>query len=404
MQKICLASLGLFTIFFTGCAIGPRVTEPMRAVWVTRWDYKEADDITRIMDNCADAGFNTVLFQVRGNGTVFYDSPHEPWAEEFDFKSPGYDPLQKACHEARRRGLDLHAWVNVMPAWRGPKEPAAKNQLYHTHPEWFWYDKDGNRQPLNHTVGNKQRGWYVSLNPCLPEVRDYLAELFADIAARYEIQGLHMDYIRFPREPVVSGEVIPDYPRDERTLALYKADTDFAPDDDENAWTEWRIEQVNKLVKEIHGKLRRARPAAVLTAAVGSEPDRATKSYFQDARTWMDRGIIDAVVLMNYTSDPTVFEQRIDPWLAHESTVPIVPGFWFGSQPGKTQEQAAEIVRRQMEIANEKTGNFCAFAYSSMFESPNPEPGQQGDGKRSVQRVRREVLIPYMTQLAEANR
>lgn len=404
MRNVYLSGLCFFVIVLSGCAIGPRVSEPMRAIWVTRWDFKEPEDITRIMDDCANAGFNAVLFQVRGNGTVFYDSPYEPWAEEFDFRDPGFDPLQVACREAHDRGLDLHAWVNVMPAWRGPEEPADETQLYHTHPDWFWYDKDGNRQPLNHKVGDKARGWYVSINPCLPEVRSYLAELFGDIAARYEIDGLHMDYIRFPREPVVTGEVIPDYPRDARTLALYKADTNRAPDDDVDAWAVWRTEKVTQLVSEIQTNLRRARPSAVLTAAVGSDPDRATKNYFQDARTWMDRGVIDAVVLMNYTDDPEVFEQRIGPWLAHNSTVPVVPGFWFGSHPNKTPEQAASAVRRQMEIAYEKTGNFCAFAYSSMFDSSKAEPGKQGDRTHSLQSARREILIPLMTELAATKR
>ncbi|MCA9254761.1 MAG: family 10 glycosylhydrolase, partial [Phycisphaerales bacterium] len=134
MRYVCLSGLAAILPFFCGCSTGARVHQPMRAIWVTRWDYRQAEDIPRIMDNCANAGFNTVLFQVRGNGTAFYDSPYEPWAEEFDFKNPGYDPLRDACREAHDRGLELHAWVNVMPAWRGPAEPAAKDQLYHAHP------------------------------------------------------------------------------------------------------------------------------------------------------------------------------------------------------------------------------------------------------------------------------
>lgn len=402
MRYIGRSCLGFLLVVFAGCSAGPRISQPIRAIWVTRWDYKKADDIPRIMENCAKAGFNTVLFQVRGNGTAFYKSHKEPWAEEFDFKDPGYDPLERACNEAHDRGLQLHAWVNVMPAWRGPKAPRDKSQLYYAHPDWFWYDKDGNRQPLNHKVGTKERGWYVSLNPCLPEVRSYLAELFGDIATRYEIDGLHMDYIRFPREPVVPGEQVPDYPRDDRTLALFESETHHAPDDDAAAWDAWRTEQVNRLVEEIQTAVHRARPSAALTAAVGSDPDRATSHYFQDARTWMDRGIIDAVFLMNYTDDPQVFAKRIEPWTSQDSQIPIVPGFWFGGRAAEPTTQAAELVRREIEIATDKTGNFCAFAYSSMFDSPDTEPGRRDSGKQSVQQIRRDVLVPYITQLAES--
>ena len=394
--------LALLPLVLTGCSIGQRINEPMRAVWVTRWDYKQAEDIPNIMQNCANAGFNTVLFQVRGNGTAFYDSPHEPWAEEFNFENPGYDPLQIACSAAKDRDLELHAWVNVMPGWRGTTEPANKNQLYHTHPEWFWYDKDGVRQPLIHKVGDTQRGWYVSLNPCLPEVRTYLTELCSDIATRYDIDGLHLDYIRFPREPVVPGEIVPDYPRDKQTLARYQTDTNLRPDDDTEAWDAWRTEQVNLLVSQIQQALRQARPNAALTAAVGSDPDRATANYFQDGRTWMNRKIIDAVILMNYTDDPEVFEKRIEPWLAEGLNTPVVPGFWFGRHQGKSPQEAVEAVRRQIEIANNKTGNFAAFAYSSLFASPNVELEPQADGKQTAQGIRRKVLIPYIKQPAPA--
>ena len=73
--------------------------QAIKAVWVTRWDYKSASDITAIMDTCRGAGFNTVLFQVRGNGTAFYRSTLEPWADELGGRDPGFDPLAVACQQ-----------------------------------------------------------------------------------------------------------------------------------------------------------------------------------------------------------------------------------------------------------------------------------------------------------------
>jgi uncharacterized lipoprotein YddW (UPF0748 family) len=73
--------------------------------------------------NAARGGFDTVLFQVRGNGTVFYRSSLEPWAEEFDHQDPGFDPLAIACQEAKRLGVSIHAWINAVPGWRGDQPP-----------------------------------------------------------------------------------------------------------------------------------------------------------------------------------------------------------------------------------------------------------------------------------------
>lgn len=80
--------------------------------------------------------------------------------------------------------------------------------MYCSHPEWSWYDRYGNRQPLN-------SGFYVSINPCLPQARKHLVEVCREIVSQYEIDGLHLDYIRFPNEkPVINGE---EYPRDKVT-------------------------------------------------------------------------------------------------------------------------------------------------------------------------------------------
>jgi uncharacterized lipoprotein YddW (UPF0748 family) len=385
----------------TGCQTGPRVVEPMRAIWVTRFDYKTADDVTRIVENCADAGFNAIMFQVRGNGTVFYPSEIEPWAEQFDYQDPGYDPLAVALEQARGRGVELHAWVNVMPAWRGPNEPGIETQLYFTHPEWFWYDKDGNRQPLLHQVGDQRRGWYASVNPCLPEVREYLVSVFQELVANYDVDGLHMDYIRFPNERVVPGETIPDYPRDERTVALFREETDLVPAEDPNAWSQWRTDQVTRLVADIHAMLRETRPRAVLSAAVGSVRQNALH-HFQDGRRWMDDGLLDVTLLMNYTDSPDEFAARIDPWLAGAPDVPVVPGLWFGRHRGKPIEQATQAVKEQIEIARAKTGNFCIFAYSSLFDSVDEELTGQSERQRNARQVRREILLPYLVELAAA--
>lgn len=377
----------LLPLIATGCATPAAVRQPMRAIWVTRGDYRSADDVKTIVANCADAGFNTILFQVRGNGTAFYRSSYEPWAVELGGRDPGWDPLALAISEAHARDIDLHAWVNVMPAWRGTKPPDDPNQLYNARPEWFWYDQHGNRQKLS--------SFYVSLNPCLPEVREYLVKVFAEIAADYDIDGLHLDYIRFPNEPPATpaGSGL-DYPRDKRTLLLYHEATRKTPDEDREAWNTWRTEQVSQLVADIHAMLRKVRPSAVLTAAAGSVRKNAL-THFQDAQAWMERGIVDAVILMNYTDSPDEFAKRNEPWLEVAGDVPVIPGLWFGRHQGKSPEEAAAAVKQQIRHAVEQTGDFCIFSYASLFDTR--EDARAGE----MRRVRRESLLPYLKELAE---
>jgi uncharacterized lipoprotein YddW (UPF0748 family) len=394
LNRGVLGLLAGCSALLVGCHGAPKMIEPMRAVWVTRMDYKTPDDIRTIMDNCKSAGFNAVLFQVRGNGTVSYPSKIEPWAEQFDFKNPGYDPLATAITEARARHMQLHAWVNVMPGWRGPNEPSDPKQLYLTHPEWFWYDAEGKRQPLNHVVGDKHRGWYASVNPCLPEVRDYLVGVFRELVSNYDVDGLHLDYIRFPNESVVPGEKIPDYPRDARTLALYKKATGKTPDDDPAAWNKWREDQVTTLVGQIHKMIRKKKPHAVLTSSVGCVRENGLK-HFQDAQTWLEKGYVDGVFLMDYTPDVTKFNERIDPWLQIETHSRVIPGMMVR----RKKDPTADVQRSNalVDAARDRTGDFCVFAYSSIFGPP------ARDAARAKNDAVRQGITAHLAELAKSD-
>lgn len=399
-----LTALGLVTV---GCQQAQRKAPagPLRAVWVTRYDYKTPTDVARIMDNCRSAGFNTVLFQVRGNGTVSYPSRIEPWSQRYDFRDPGYDPLAVAVHEAHRRGLALHAWVNVMPAWSGDGPPPIRNQLYHTRPHWFWYDATGKRQPITHRVGDRTRNWYVSLNPCLPEVRQYLVAVMREIVANYPVDGLHLDYIRFPNEAVLPGEQVPDYPRDRRTLARFHRVAGATPEAHPAAWNRWRTAQVTQLVAEIQGMVRDVRPEAVLSAAVKTDP-RGGLPHFQDAPSWARDGLVDALYLMNYTPGVEEFAARNAQWtlLPKAKGVTIVPGLTIGDDPTRTPEASAESARRQIQSAARAHGHFCLFAYSLLFDAAQPPSVRTATQRDPVRAARRQVIIPYIHWLAELAR
>ena len=193
-----------------------------------------------MIERCSRAGFNTVLFQVHLTRTAFYRSRHEPWTEEYPGGDPGFDPLETAVQEAHARGMALHAWVNVMPGWRGSEPPRDRRQLYNAHRDWFLRDQSGRLQPLGE--------FYVSVNPCLPEVRRYLVSVFEEIVTRYAVDGLHLDYIRFPLDKAPRGS---DYPHDAHTLQFYRQATGKRPQDSRSRWTLWRQQQVTQLVREI---------------------------------------------------------------------------------------------------------------------------------------------------------
>jgi uncharacterized lipoprotein YddW (UPF0748 family) len=356
---------------------------PQRAIWVTRFDYRTPDDVRRIFENCASAGFDTVLFQVRGNATAFYRSRLEPWAEQFGFKDPGFDPLALAVEEARRRGLRLHAWVNVMPVWWGTKPPADPRQLWNAHPEWAWYDQHGKRQAFSER-------FYVSLNPCLPEVREHLVAVVREIARGYAVDGIHLDYIRYPKEPPATPKGSDsDWTRDARTVERFRSATGKDPARDRAAWDAWRTEQVTQVVRALRAMLREERPGVQLSAAVGAEPERHVREYFQDARTWMREGLVDTVYPMNYASDLATFERRAALWRSPGGGARVVMGIMLRAKD-------LDVQRGQIEQSARDFDGWSLFAYALLWPSPGDELEPLEPAARERRERLRAELVPWL--------
>ncbi|MEZ6192247.1 MAG: family 10 glycosylhydrolase [Phycisphaerales bacterium] len=378
-----IALVLILGVLFAQPAQAAKREEQVRAIWVTRWDYKSPADVKKIIANCAAMRFNVILFQVRGNGTVFYPSQIEPWAWELTSegpettgKDPGWDPLKLAIKEAHKRGLELHAYANVFPAWLSKKYPPKDSgQLWWEHPDWFMCDAAGNRMvPRDKELDEGvKRDWYSFISPGVPAVQDYLADLFGELAKNYDIDGLHYDYIRYPRE---IHEVAPGYEEREKklgnwsfdpvSLARFSKETGVAaPDLDLEKWIEWRAAQITEMTRKVSERVREVRPNIIISAAVMADPDDAYRTKMQDYVTWMEKGYLDAAITMNYTGDNELFTKRCNALLERRPERGwIVPGMSLGGK--------AEKIREQVGITQElKTDGFAGFAYSYLFDRDN---------------------------------
>ena len=94
---------------------------------------------------------------------------------------PGFDPLQYAIEEAHKRGLELHAWFNTFSV--SSSQPGT---IPVQHPEWICRDQNGN--PMTS---------YKAASPGLQAVRDYTINVAMEIVRNYDIDGLHLDYVRW---------------------------------------------------------------------------------------------------------------------------------------------------------------------------------------------------------------
>jgi uncharacterized lipoprotein YddW (UPF0748 family) len=276
-----------------------------RALWVTRFDWTTAAELETLIDRAADAGFNTLYLQVRNTADAFYTPGLEPWAARLSGElggDPGFDPLATALRRADARGLGVHAWVNAFPAWTSAEPPPASTpeHVRRTHPHWFMADTLG--RPLPDPAAQ----W---LSPAHPEARTRIAAVAADIARRYAVAGVHLDFIRYPdRNPV-----------DSLSLATWQAARQNG--DPQLTLDEHRRRLVTQTVREVRDSVRSARGGAQLSAAVWgihrapagwTNVSTGFDDRLQDARAWAQQGLVDAVVPMVYWPIRERYGERLD--------------------------------------------------------------------------------------------
>ena len=349
---------------------GPEV----RALWVTRFEYSTPEDVSRIISNVAAVGFTDVFFQIRGNGTVYYRSELEPWAFELSGKEvsrlgrdPGWDPLQRAIDEAAGTGLRVHAYMNVLPGWKGLEDPPARaEQLWSAHPDWFMVDSMGFRMlPTS--------GWYAFVNPVIPEVRKHLEGIVHELC-RYEVAGIHLDYIRYPhdyrivadqRYPEASAEELlrhSDFSYDPVSLAMLEEL--FGPDVSKEEIAEFRRDSVTRVVESFSRIIASERPFdCLLSASVMGNPVEGKRYAYQDSGLWVRAGLVDWAVQMNYGTT------SFGPNLKAIKRAAGRRGFRQSVVVGIYGENDSEELLRQIdEIHRSGSRGLAVFSYSYLFD------------------------------------
>lgn len=313
----------IILISFLLCFLNIRATSPkyeIRGVWLTtNWGLdwpkkavrtekeikKQKEDLCCLLDQVQRLNMNVVFFQTRLRGDVLYPSRYESWSPiltGISGKNPGYDPLQFAVEECHKRGLQCHAWIVCMPLGSSRQIKAhGKNSPVAKYPDMckFWDNE-----------------WY--LDPGHPRTAIYLATLAGEIVSNYKVDGIHLDYIRYPDKP--------GFP-DKTTVSRYK------PSD--KSVDQWRRENINKIVYAIYDTIKQIDPTVKLSSAVigkyntlpmfSSGGWSGIERVHQDAKEWLKQGKHDFIVPMIYFSERSFYPFLID-WVKDNYGHPVVSG------------------------------------------------------------------------------
>ena len=377
----------------------PSAVEPVRhfdevrGLWIVRSTMASEADVRRMVERAAEAGFNTLLVQIRGRGDAFYASRWEPRAEAVT-EGPAYDPLATAIVEAHRRGMAVHAWVNTHLVWGATALPRSPEHLVNANPDWLAVPRSLGQElheidPLDpvytrrlvaHARANtgSVEGLYTS--PSHAAVKERVYSVWMDLAGRYDLDGIHFDYIRFP-----SGDF--DYSRgaldrfrewaSPRISRGRRGELESAVRDDPYAfvdalpdlWGEFRRTQITDLVRRVYHGVKAIRPELVVSAAVFANQDDAYENRFQAWASWLAEGILDVAVPMAYTTDDERFRSFIRAGRASAGA----PGrLWAGV--GAYQNSVAGTLG-QIDLARaEGAGGVVVFSYDwAAGVGPNAE-------------------------------
>nr|WP_278003620.1 family 10 glycosylhydrolase [Nodosilinea sp. TSF1-S3] len=315
----------------------------IRAVWLDRGTIVRArspQGLSEIFDKLAAAGINTVFFETVNAGYPIYPSRVAP---EQNPLTRSWDPLAAAVDLAHQRGMTLHAWVWVFAAGnqrhnRLLNQPADyPGPVISRHPSWAAYSNSGSLIPQGQDK--------PFLDPANPEVRSYLTRLMTEIVTQYGVDGLHLDYIRYPfQDPGANrtygyGEVarwrfqsmtgVDPLTLSPRPVSTLDRNQQIQQQVLWERWNEFRTQQVTSFVETISSTLRRQRPGLVMSAAVFANPEHdRLQRIQQDWGTWARASYLDWIVLMSYAGDTSRFERLISPWLVNESfgSTLVIPG------------------------------------------------------------------------------
>lgn len=348
----------IIPIIVACCCTLQMIAQPkheVRAAWLTTayaldWPHQKANspegirkqkkELVELLDYLYEANFNTVLFQARTRGEVFYPSAIEPFSSTLAGgvgRNPGYDPLAFVIEECHKRGMECHAWMVAIPLGSTKHVNAL-----------------GSR-----SVTKKQRSicvthkghWY--LNPASPETKKYLMKLVDEIVEHYDIDGIHFDYLRYPENET-------NFPDSKEYKQYGKG----------RSREQWRRDNLTEILRYVHKGVKQKKPWVKLSSSpVGKYkntrryPSKSWNAYhavYQDVAAWLEEGIQDQIYPMMYFSGNNFYPFALD-WKERSHQRHIIPGLGIYFLDPKEGNWKRNEIERQIHFIRQNKLSGQAF-------------------------------------------
>ena len=353
----------VFALVFASVLIS--IAQPkyeVRAVWLTTnngldWPKGEDDvetqknDLCDILDKLAAANFNTIIFQAQVKGDVLWESTMQPAMRAITgngSKSMSYDVSTFVIEECHKRNMECHAWI--VPYRIGTSSDANK------------YKSNKVKHPItsNPELCVEYNGAYY-LDPGLPETREYLLDVYRELIANYDYDGVNFDYTRYPGSDFDDSE----------SYATYNPEG--LPKDD------WRRQNINTFIAEFYEMAKSINPDIKVGAApigtyknvLGYGNMTAYGSVYQDACQWMQSGNHDLLIPQMYWNENFGFSPNMSTWVTNCAERQLIIGLAPYKMVDGSNNWEVSVVTDQIEKirAKEGTSGVCFFRADHVIDT-----------------------------------
>lgn len=304
--------LAVITLILLISTLGVAQVDPeTRAMWHTRWFCANDAQIQEVVDYMVAHDMNMLLVQVYGDGYALYNSSFVPHSPE----APGFDALASAVSKGHAAGLKVHAYINMINIYSGGLgTPGDPNHIINSHPEWAMV----NDADVSEITKVGQSGTMIFYCPEHSGFSQYCRDVAVEIATNYAVDGVHMDYIRYPENNYCYCDLHKN--NFYSTYGRYPS----AGDAD---WDQWRFDDITDLVTWIYNDVHNVDPLCEVSAATW----KTNGAYFQDAFGMLEAGVLDSAMPMTYTSDDGLFTQWVTAYHENSGGRNVYPGIYVPS-------------------------------------------------------------------------
>jgi uncharacterized lipoprotein YddW (UPF0748 family) len=367
----CVAA-AVLCVTFVACV--PAAESSYRAFWADAFHegFRSPAEVDRMLADLVSAKANAIFVETRHRGAVYYVKSSEPQWVDAAYPA-GFDAMQYTIDKAREHGIEVHFWSPVTPVWTTAQPPADPRHVWNRH------GPNAKGDEMWMTVNAAGR-ISTSLDLGHPGAARYTADVFIDALRNYDLDGIHLDYIRYPEDdrygwnPVTVRRFNRLHARDGR------------PADGDPAWADFRRKQVTDFVRQVYLRAYEIKASAKVTAALitwgdGPRSDaefRTKDAYarvFQDWPRWLQEGIIDYGMPMNYFRN-SQYSGYLDRWLEFEKANQfgrgILPG--LGIYLNSIAETMSQVERVFAPSSGNKTAPGVAFYSYAVTNNSVPPP------------------------------